>query len=290
MKELVIVSGKGGAGKTSIAACFGHLASDHVLADCDVDAADLHILAHPQRNHQERFKGGAKAVIDPEKCVQCGECLDVCRYDAITEDFQVDHVSCEGCALCSHICPEKAITMTPMDCGEWYISDSLFGPMVHADLFPGEENSGKLVALVRNQAKVLAKKLGKSLIITDGAPGIGCPVIASVTGADQVIVATEPSLSGIHDMERVLELVKGFNIRAGILINKWDIHEENSRNIEIAAAESGVPILGKIPYDKSVIESMVQGKTVTQNGDSPAGRSIREAWEVIEKDLKAGEK
>jgi MinD superfamily P-loop ATPase len=285
MKEIVVISGKGGTGKTSIAACFGHLASNHVLADCDVDAADLHILAHPEKKEQEEFLGGAKAVIDPKKCSECGECVEACRYDAITEEFKVDHVSCEGCGLCYQICPEKAISLDPMVCGNWYISQSLFGPMVHADLFPGEENSGKLVALVRNQAKVLAKKLDKSLIITDGAPGVGCPVIASVTGAHRVIVVTEPSLSGIHDMERVLELVKGFNIDAGVIINKHDVHEENSRAIDAACSETGAPLLGKIPYDKSVILSMVQGRPVTQNGDSPAGESIRKIWDRIEKDL-----
>lgn len=285
MKEIVIISGKGGTGKTSITGCFGYLASNHTLVDCDVDAADLHLLTQPVKNHEEEFMGGAKAVINEDLCVQCGECAEVCRFDAITENFTVDHVSCEGCGVCFHICPEKAISMKPMICGKWYISDSSFGPMVHADLLPGEENSGKLVALVRNQAKVLSKKLGKELIITDGAPGVGCPVISSITGADEVIVVTEPTLSGIHDMERALELVRGFDIAARVIINKWDIHEANSQRIEAACSKMGIPVIGKIPYDKSVIKAMVNGKTVVQNGDSPAANAIRDIWRSIENEI-----
>ena len=282
MKELVIISGKGGTGKTSLTASFGYLAQGNVMADCDVDAADLHILAHPEVLHEEDFSGGLRAVIDPERCTRCGSCREACRFDAITPEFQVDEIACEGCAVCHHVCPEEAVTLTVPLNGRWFVSDTRFGPMVHAALLPGEENSGKLVALVRNQAKVLAEQKHIDLILVDGAPGVGCPVISSVTGADHVLVVTEPSMSGLHDMERAVQLVRGFNIPVWIVINKYDINPEMTAEIEAFAGKSGIDVLGKIPYDPSVVKEMVRRRCVVEDGGTPAAGEIRRIWKKIE--------
>ncbi len=278
MREVVIISGKGGAGKTSLTAAFAVLAENKVLADCDVDAADLHILTDPKVKNREDFIGGVKAVIDSEKCVQCGQCIDVCRFESISPDFNVSPFTCEGCGVCSHICPEQAIELVEPVNGRWFISSTRFGPMVHAELNPGEENSGKLVALVRNQARVLAEQAGHDLILVDGAPGIGCPVISSITGADCVIIVTEPSLSGVHDMERVLKLAKGFNLPISIVVNKADINSELTAKIETFAKEVDASFLGKIPYDPDVTRAMVQRRSVVEVYDGPASAAIREIW------------
>jgi len=285
MKELVIISGKGGTGKTSITASFAFLAKDKVLADCDVDAADLHILVHPRILHEEEFRGGVKAVIDSDKCVQCGSCRELCRFGAISAEFEVTPLSCEGCGVCFHVCPEQAVSIEEGLNGRWFISETRFGPMVHAALFPGEENSGKLVALVRNQAKVLARQQDKPLILVDGAPGVGCPVISSVTGADHVVIVTEPTLSGLHDMDRAMQLVKGFRISISVIVNKWDINAELSRQIEELAANRGARVLGRIPYDAQVIKALVQRRCVVENGPSPAATGIREIWQRLVDDL-----
>jgi len=279
MKELVIISGKGGTGKTSLTASFASLASDQVLADCDVDAADLHILVNPRINHEEQFKGGIKARIDRDKCTECWNCREACRFGAISESLVVSPTSCEGCGICFHVCPGEAVILEQGISGRWFISETRFGPMVHAELFPGEENSGKLVALVRNQAKVLARTQNKSLILVDGAPGVGCPVISSVTGADHVLIVTEPSLSGLHDMERAVQLVQGFRIPISVVINKYDVSAEGSEKIESFTRTARVNLLGKIPYDPGVITAMVKRRCVVENGDSPAGTAIREIWD-----------
>jgi MinD superfamily P-loop ATPase len=281
MKELVIISGKGGTGKTSVTASFAHLAESPVLADCDVDAADLHILTAPAIQLDEEFRGGVKAEINRELCTECGACTAACRYDAITDDFTVDPVACEGCGVCFHVCPAEAVTLREGINGRWYISNTRFGPMVHAALLPGEENSGKLVALVRNQAKVLAEKEGRDLILVDGAPGVGCPVISSVTGADHVLVITEPTLSGAHDLERALQLVRGFNIPVCAVINKADINEEMTAEIEAKLKNYDAPLLGTIPYDPSVTTAMVNRKAVVENGDGPAKDALLEIWERV---------
>lgn len=281
MKEMVIISGKGGTGKTCLTASFGCLSTNKVMADCDVDAADLHIILQPQILEKEEFWGGVKAEIDVYKCVKCGICAEVCRYEAISDSLTIDGYSCEGCSVCYHVCPEKAITMKESLNGHWFVSESRFGPMIHAALLPGEENSGKLVALVRNQAKAMAERLGKELILVDGAPGVGCPVIASVTGASNVLVITEPSLSGLHDMQRAISLVKGFNIPTVAVINKYDINPEVSLNIESWLKENGVPLAGRIPYDPTVIKCMVQRKSVVEQEDAPAGVAIRNIWDHL---------
>jgi MinD superfamily P-loop ATPase len=285
MKELVIISGKGGTGKTSLTACFAYLATDRVLADCDVDAADLHILVEPQTVHEEEFRGGIKARIDQNKCIECWKCKDACRFAAISEDLIVNTMSCEGCGVCFHVCPEEAVILEEGINGRWFISETRFGPMVHAELFPGEENSGKLVALVRNQAKVLARNQNKSLILVDGAPGVGCPVISSVTGANHVLIVTEPSLSGLHDMERAVQLVQGFRIPISVVINKYDVSPEGTEKIERFAQTARVNLLGKIPYDSGVIKAMVQRRCAVDNGNSPAGTAIREIWDRVKNQI-----
>ncbi|MFC1836226.1 ATP-binding protein [Thermodesulfobacteriota bacterium] len=282
MKEIVIISGKGGTGKTTLTAAFGYLARNNVMADCDVDAADLHILAHPRPKHEEAFKGGFKASIDPRKCIKCGLCAEHCRFDAITARTLVDPLSCEGCGLCYHLCPEDAVTMESQVSGRWFISETRFGPMVHAALYPGEENSGKLVALVRNQARVLARRSDKEVIICDGAPGVGCPVISSVTGADHVLVVTEPSLSGLHDMRRAIYLVKEFGIGISVVINKWDVNRDVAAAIEAFCTDSRVPVIGRIPYDPNIIRAMVARRTAVENGQTALGRTLRDIWGTIQ--------
>jgi MinD superfamily P-loop ATPase len=285
MQEVIIISGKGGTGKTSLTACFAYLARDQVLADCDVDAADLHILVEPQTVHEEEFRGGIKARIDRDKCIECRSCIEACRFGAISEDLIVNSLSCEGCGVCFHVCPEEAVILEEGINGRWFISETRFGPMVHAELFPGEENSGKLVALVRNQAKVLARNQNKSLILVDGAPGVGCPVISSVTGADHVLIVTEPSLSGLHDMERAVQLVQGFRVPISVVINKYDVSAEGTDKIERFARMARLNLLGKIPYDPGVIKAMVQRHCVVENGDSPAGTAIREIWDRMKNQI-----
>jgi MinD superfamily P-loop ATPase len=282
MKELIIISGKGGTGKTSLTAAFAFLAQDKVLADCDVDAPDLHILAHPEIVQKEDFRGGFKACIDAEKCSQCGACIDACRFGAISDELRVNPFACEGCAVCFHVCPESAIELKEALNGTWFISETRFGPMVYASLLPGEENSGKLVALVRNQARVLAKQRQSRLILVDGAPGVGCPVISSVTGADHVVIVTEPTLSGLHDMTRALKLVQGFRIPTSVVVNKADINIDVSCQIEREAEDRGASVLGRIPYDADVINAMVQRRSVVEQTDGPASASIRTIWERLE--------
>jgi MinD superfamily P-loop ATPase len=282
MKELVIISGKGGTGKTSLTAAFAFLAKNKVLADCDVDTPDLHILAHPDIIQREDFRGGFKACIKAKKCTQCGACVDACRFGAISDKLLVNPFACEGCAVCFHVCPESAIVLKEALNGSWFISETRFGPMVHASLLPGEENSGKLVALVRNQAKVLAKQRQGQLILVDGAPGVGCPVISSVTGADHVVIVTEPTLSGLHDMKRALKLVQGFRIPASVVVNKSDINSDVTGKIEREAKDNGASVLGRIPYDAEVIKAMVQRRSVMEQADGPASASIRRLWERLE--------
>jgi MinD superfamily P-loop ATPase len=280
MKELVVLSGKGGTGKTSIVGSFAALAKDAVLADCDVDAADLHLLLEPDTQQKHEFWSGQVAVIDEEKCTQCDLCQELCRFKAI-EDFRVDPVSCEGCGFCFHVCPAEAVTMKENLSGHWFVSDTKYGSLVHARLGIAQENSGKLVALVRQQAKLIAEKEGAGLIISDGPPGIGCPVISSLSGANLALLVTEPTLSGIHDLERVLGVCRHFDVPALVCINKYDINEENTRQIESYCSSQGVEVASKIPFDNAVTEAMVQGLPVVKCGDSPVSRQIDLLWQNI---------
>ncbi len=279
MKELVIISGKGGTGKTSLAASFAALCKNKVLADTDVDAPDLHLILSPKIKHEEAFKGGHKAIIDREKCTECGECQNLCRFEAISEDFVVDDIACEGCGVCVHFCPVEAISFPQRVCGKWFISDTRFGPMVHAQLGIAEENSGLLATLVRNQARVIAQENGLDLILTDGPPGIGCPVIATVAGATAAMIVTEPTVSGRHDLERVYGLTQHFQAPALACINKFDLNEHMTEEIEKFCKAQKIPLVGKIPFDPRVIEAVVNGKTIVEYANGSISEVIAQVWQ-----------
>jgi len=284
MKEIVILSGKGGTGKTSIVGSFAALAQNKVLADCDVDAADLHLLLNPSIKGENEFWSGQVAVIDDEECTQCGLCQDVCRFDAIT-DFKVDPISCEGCGFCTHICPVEAITMKESLSGYWFISDTKYGHLVHARLGIAQENSGKLVALVRQEAKRIGEREGLTYIISDGPPGIGCPVISSLSGADLALLVTEPTLSGIHDLERVLSVCHHFGIPALVCVNKYDLNEDNTRQIENYCLNQGIGIAAKIPFDNVVTEALVRGLPVVEYSQGKVAHEIEALWQGITQKL-----
>ncbi|OYD15014.1 (4Fe-4S)-binding protein [candidate division WOR-3 bacterium JGI_Cruoil_03_44_89] len=285
MRQIVIISGKGGTGKTIIAASFAALAKNGVAADCDVDAADLYLLLHPEIKERHKFKGLPKAEINQVKCTGCGRCLEVCRFGAVKKQvhdrsplFLIDPLSCEGCKVCYYACPEDAITMTESVSGEWFISETKYGPMVHARLGIAEENSGKLVAIVRENARSVALERGLDFVIVDGPPGIGCPVIASLSGVDLALIVTEPTLSGIHDMERVIDVARHFGVKTVCLINKYDINLENSGNIEKWCERNKIPVLGRIPFDNSVSESVVKGIPIVEYMHNMVTQRIKEVW------------
>lgn len=282
MKELVILSGKGGTGKTSLTAAFAAIAESRVLCDADVDAADLHLLMAPQVQQKSDFTGGGIAVIDRGKCTACGRCLELCRFEAVRDDFEVDLVSCEGCGVCVDLCPEQAIGFPIQTCGQWYISKTRFGPMVHARLGIAQENSGKLVALVRQEARKLAEAQNLDLILTDGPPGVGCPVIASLGGATALLVVAEPTVSGIHDMSRAVELAAHFNVPVMVCVNKYDLNPDQADAIEVLCRERGVPFVGRIPFDSVFTKAMVYGKTVLEyDPRASVNQSVRRLWNTI---------
>lgn len=291
LKELVIISGKGGTGKTSITAGFASLAKNAVFADCDVDAADLHLIMSPKIKEESDFSGGKQASIVTGKCVSCGKCAQMCRFGAIKMDgeangivqktYKVDPISCEGCKVCVEFCPVNAIEFKDAVNGKWFISDTRFGTMVHAKLGIAEENSGKLVTLIRKKARQMAERESRDLIISDGSPGIGCPVIASITGADVVLIVTEPTLSGIHDLERVAQLTSSFGIKTFVCINKADINPEMTEKIENDAKEKGLEVAGKIPYDKNFTKSQIEKKTIIEYTDSEVTEKIKNMWRQI---------
>lgn len=280
MKTLTVVSGKGGTGKTSILASFAHLAKGNLLADCDVDAANLHLLLHPEVKKSFQFKGGKFAVIDRERCTKCGKCERVCQFEAI-KDFTVDPLSCEGCSLCARICPQNAITMKEKITGWVYVSDTKYGPLVHAKLGIGEGNSGKLVTKVRSTAEDIARKKRIELILIDGSPGIGCPVIASLTGVDLALIVTEPTLSGVADLERIGGVCHHFRIPWVVCINKFDVNEENSRKIERMCKEYGISVVGKIPYDTNFIRAVVAGVPLSEFSSNKSANEVKKLWERI---------
>jgi len=280
MKELVVISGKGGTGKTTLMAAFASLTKNKVLCDADVDAADLHLIMDPTTVERHDFQSGHTAVINPEKCTECGLCRELCRWNAIDEGYRVDPIACEGCGVCFYFCPEEAIDFPMNTCGEWYRSETRFGPMVHARLGIAEENSGKLVTLVRQEAKKLAEKNDLDLILTDGPPGVGCPVIASLGGASAVLIVTEPTVSGKHDMERVAELAAFFKVPAMVCINKFDLNVDASGQIEAFVKDKGLSFVGRIPFDPAFTKAMVQGQTIFEyDGLSQAGEPVRELWD-----------
>ena len=286
IKELIVISGKGGTGKTSLLGAFTSLAHDKVLCDADVDAADLYLILEPEIKERRDFQEGHKAVIDPDKCTECGRCRDLCRFHAISPEFKVDPINCEGCGVCVYFCPEDAIEFPINTCGELFISETRCGPMVHARLGIAEDNSGKLVSLTRKEARELAKKRGLNLILTDGPPGLACPVIASIAGATAVLIVTEPSLSGHHDMDRVVELAGHFGIPAYLCINKYDLNVEMTDMIEGYARERGIPLVGKIPFDPLFTKAMVQRQTIIEyDGNSKPARAVVGIWERLSSNL-----
>jgi len=291
MKELVIISGKGGTGKTSIVASFAALAEKKVLADCDVDAADLHLVLEPKVEQENAFVGGKKARIITEECVACGKCEELCVFGAVHFDgpgngavektYRIDPISCEGCGVCAHFCPAEAIEFKEAVNGRWFISQTRFGPMVHAKLGIAEENSGKLVTLVRNQARQIAEREGLGIVIIDGPPGIGCPVIASITGADLVLVVTEPTLSGLHDLERVRELTKHFGIPTVVCINKYDLNRELTAQIEAQAAAFDARVVGKVRYDPAVTKAQIMKASVVEYSGGVVSQEIQSLWQQM---------
>ena len=282
MKEIIIISGKGGTGKTSMVSAIASLAQNMVLCDADVDAADLHLIMEPDVINSALFKGGSEAIINRDKCIECGLCRELCKWNAITDDYRVDSIECEGCGVCYYFCPEKAIDFPQKICGEWFISDTRFGSMVHARLGIAEENSGKLVTLVRREAKKLAEEKGMELIITDGAPGVGCPVIASIGGANAVLIVTEPTVSGIHDMTRVAELANFFKIPAMVCVNKYDLNPDKTKEIEQFAKDHDLPFVGKVPFDSIFTKAMVQGKNIFEHdpGSEVCG-DVKAIWQKV---------
>jgi MinD superfamily P-loop ATPase len=286
MKQLVVISGKGGTGKTSLVASFAALANRVVLADCDVDAADLHLVVQSSLVSRNDFWGGKRALIDSDRCTDCGTCKDLCRFDAISSNsssFSVDPIACEGCGVCVWFCAEDAVDLVDTIDGEWYLSETRLGPMVHARLKAAGENSGKLVSLLRNEARKAAKTRDIDLVIIDGAPGIGCPVIASITGADLVLVVTEPTLSGLHDLERVIRLTNHFKIPAVIAVNRYDLNKEIAQRAEQHAQKLGAGLLGRVRFDPAVTQAQIQGLSVVEHSRNGAAADITEVWEKLQR-------
>jgi len=289
MNELVVISGKGGTGKTSLLASFAALAGNAVLADADVDAADLHLLLAPSVRRQQDFHGGHAALIRQDDCCQCGACLAHCRFAAVQmnrqadgqAEFRIDATACEGCRVCVDACPVKAIDFPERVSGRWFVSETRFGPMVHAQLAPGGENSGKLVSQVRSAAREVAVEHGAALVLVDGPPGVGCPVIAAVSGATQVLVVTEPTLSGLHDLRRVLELTRHFGLPAAVCVNKWDINPELTARIEAEAGRLGARGAGRVRYDRAVTAAQLRGLAVVEVPGTAVGDDVRAVWQEV---------
>ncbi|OIO02957.1 MAG: (4Fe-4S)-binding protein [Desulfovibrionaceae bacterium CG1_02_65_16] len=285
MREIVVISGKGGTGKTSVTASFAFLArGSAMLCDLDVDAPDLHLLLAPDRAETHDFRSGFEAVIDPEACTNCGLCAGMCRFGAVRPGpraHSVDALRCEGCGVCERFCPSGAATMREKFCGRWHVSATRMGPMIHAQLFPGEENSGRLVALLKKEARARAKTLGLSLMLCDGAPGIGCPVISSLSGATRAVIVTEPTPSGRHDLLRVAELCRHFGIPAAVLVNKFDLNPAGGEEIEAVCRELRLDPLGRLPHDEAVARAMARGLCVAELPEAPVSRALRDAWERL---------
>jgi len=291
MKQLIILSGKGGTGKTSVTAAFAHLAAQSelankiILADADVDAANLELVLQPKLIEQQDFKGGKVAVINQDTCSACGDCQAVCRFDAIHHAdglYVIDPIACDGCAACVYQCPSESIAMREQIAGKFYFSESRYGPLYHANLFPGQENSGKLVTLVKQRARLQALDENRELVIVDGPPGIGCPVISAVSGASLALIVAEPTVAGVHDMHRVLQTVKHFGVRAVVCINKADIYPAGADEIEAFCRENGIETVGRIPFDLTVASAMVAGEAVTAfRPESASSVAIAEIWERI---------
>jgi MinD superfamily P-loop ATPase len=295
MKELVVISGKGGTGKTSVVAALATLAGRCVLADCDVDAADLHLIFEPKVIHREDFTGGSKARIKPGHCTACGKCEELCRFGAIyfngpgtgrvSRTFRVETTACEGCGVCVDFCAENAIEFAPAVCGQWFISETRCGPMVHAKLGIAAENSGKLVTQVRRTAGQIAQDQGLELVLCDGSPGIGCPVIASLTGASLALFVVEPTVSGVHDFYRVAQLAARLDVPGLLAVNKADLNEEVADQLEATAVKHGIVMAGRIPYDRAVTQAQIARRSVVEVSDGPAATAIRSVWNIVNAQL-----
>jgi MinD superfamily P-loop ATPase len=288
MKEIVVISGKGGTGKTSITAalaCFG--GKETVVADCDVDAADMHLLMKPDFGYEEDFYSGELAVIDQNLCIRCGKCQNACRFEAIeikNFKYQINELSCEGCGYCEKICPPQAIKSVERLAGKWYISKIRTGStMVHARLGIGAENSGKLVAKVKNEAREIALEERIEFVLIDGSPGIGCPVVSSLSGATLAVLVTEPTVSGFHDLKRVFELVKKFRIKAACIINKADLNADISGRIKAFLTQENIPLIAELPYNEIFTRAMIQGETIAGFGESQVKDILKETWSQIKK-------
>lgn len=298
MPEVLVISGKGGTGKTSLTGAFACLAGEKlVLCDLDVDAPDLHLILEPRPFRNEEFYSGVEAEIDPAGCDGCGTCAEMCRFEAISPrddgTYWVDPLRCEGCSVCAHFCPTETISLKQPHCGRWHISETRVGPMVHAQLFPGQENSGKLVALLRQEARELAEEKGIGLILSDGPPGVGCPVISSLSGTHLAVGVTEPTLSGLHDLKRVLELCRHFKVPTMVVINKYDLNPEVSDQIEEFCRGEGIPLAGRIPFDPAFGEAIVQGKTAGEWLPPDKRRPLEDVWQAVRqhlRELEAGTK
>lgn len=293
MKEILVISGKGGAGKTSLTAALAGLMAPCVLVDCDVDAADLHLLLQPEVQETHPFISGQEPVLDGSRCVGCGRCEELCRFEAIRlspagEPCLVPG-ACEGCGVCADHCPAEAIAMTPRQCGEWHRSATPVGTMIHARLFPGAENSGKLVAAIRKTARETALAQGCDFLLSDGPPGIGCPVIASLSGVDFALLVTEPSVSGLHDLQRAAELVRGFEVDFQVVINKADIHPAMTADIEDFCKSQQIDVAGKISYSRLFVEALRKGQTVMAHPGSKPEQEIMALWKHLSS-LKAFQK
>jgi MinD superfamily P-loop ATPase len=293
LKEIVLISGKGGTGKTTLAAALAGLCDRPVIVDCDVDAANLHLLLAPSVRETHEFQGGAKATIDAELCTNCGVCETDCRFDAVQVSggdsdpaYWIDPIACEGCGVCARSCPEEAIRLEERLSGKWFRSDTRLGPLIHAKLFPAQENSGKLVSLIRREARKLAEEIAADTILVDGPPGVGCPVIASLTGADYTAIVTEPTVSGVEDMKRAAQLAGHFGIPVGIVINKADLNLSVAGGIKDYAAESGFDLLGEICYDASVTRAQLMGQTVLEFSSGAVADAVRSIWNSVGQALK----
>jgi len=284
MKEIVVLSGKGGTGKTTIVASLAALAKSKVLCDCDVDAADLHLLLKPKAKETHEFRSGQTAIIGEKLCTRCGLCQEVCRFGAI-KDLKVDVTACEGCGFCARVCPENAITMEENLAGHWFVSDTKYGPLVHARLGIAQENSGKLVNVVRQNARKIAEKEKADYIITDGPPGIGCPVISSLSGANLALLVTEPTLSGLHDLERVIGVCRHFGVPPLVCINKYDLNEENTHRIGSFCQEQAIEVISRIPFDNLVTEALVNGMPVVEYSQTGVAHQIETMWHRVHKSL-----
>ncbi len=285
MREIVVISGKGGTGKTTVSAAFAHLAENKVICDLDVDAPDLHILLEPKARETHAFVSGHKASIRHDACLSCGKCAALCTFDAISlqsDGYAVDPLRCEGCGVCAHLCPAKAIDFEEQHCGDWYISDTRFGLMVHALLFPGQENSGKLVSLLKAEARSLAKAQGLDTVLCDGSPGVGCPVISSLSGASLAVGVVEPTPSGRHDFQRVADLCRHFRVPLAVIINKADLNEKEADAMAEECAQRGDTLLGRLPFDPVVTRAMVARKALTEF-DNPVGNRLKDMWSALQK-------